>query len=43
MKKLICLSACLAGEVSGRLLRNDYAGAKKADIVEKWQDAVVGD
>ena len=21
----------------------DYAGANKADIVEKWQDAVVGD
>jgi len=21
----------------------DYAGANKAEIVEKWQDAVVGD
>ena len=29
---LICLSACLAGEVSGRLLRNDYSGAKKAAL-----------
>ena len=26
-----------------RLFKGDYAGANKGDIVEKWQDAVVGD
>ena len=31
------------GEITLMNYNFDYAGANKADIVEKWQDAVVGD
>lgn len=37
---LICLSACLAGEIPRALMKNDYEGAKKT---AEWYKSVFGD